>query len=212
MKLYLEKPLLLIIVFVCVLFNYVNAQDTTSHFAVNILGSVYVQQEDKSSNYSIYPVPEIEVLYKLQTFKKLSAYTGLKYMYNHWHKEAGVKSEWRRKTHELAIPLILEQSIGNYLMIKGGVDIGYLLKGKMEYRNNIPAHPEWEDVTYQTDYDESSRFYLGLHLDCRLKYELDSWNIISIGPTFSYKLKDNWMNEVRPRSMFGIKLQYSFRF
>ena len=188
------------------------AQDTTSYFRLNVGGTIYFQQEEKSSNYFLYPTPEIDVFYKIRYFKTLSVFTGVHYTYSYSHYDLGYKSEWRRKAHELAFPVFIEQNIGNYISINGGAAIGYLIKGKEEYRNNIPAHPKWEDVTIQTDYDESSRFYIELYLDPKLKYDLDSNNTVSISPTISYKMKDNWMNEIRPKTMFGISFQYSFRF
>jgi len=111
----------------------------------------------------------------------------------------------------LALPLFLEQTIGKFISIKGGAAIGYLIKGKEEYRNNIPAHPNWVDVTDQTDYDESSGFYMVLFFDPKLKYDFDAWNTISVGPTLKYYIEDKWMEKVRNETMIGITLQYSFR-
>jgi len=205
------KPFIFVIGFLFAFNNPLDAQETTSHFMLNLGGTIYSQQE-KSPNYFLYPTPELEVLYKIYTFKTLSVCTGVQYTYSYSLHDLGVKSEWKRTAHELAFPLYVEQSIGKFISIKGGASIGYLIKGKEEYKNNIPAHPKWEDVTYQTDYDESSRFYIVLYIDPKLKYDLDSWNTISIGPTMRYYIKDNWMNDVRHETMIGISLQYSFRF
>lgn len=211
MKSHYKKTLVLIIGFFCSFFNNIEAQDTTTHFILNVRGIIYSQQE-KSPNYFLYPTPEIEVLYKIQSFKTLSVFTGVQYIYSYSKHDLGYKSEWRRKAHEIAFPLFVEQCIGNFISIKGGAVIGYLIKGKEEYKSNIPAHKEWKDVTDQTDYDESSRFYIGLYFDPRFKYDFDAWNTISIGPTVRYYIKDNWMKKVRHKAMIGISLQYSFRF
>lgn len=187
------------------------AQDSTSHFKLNAGGNIYAQQE-KSPNYFLYPTPEIEVIYRIRTFKTLSVFAGTQYSFSYSHHDLGVKSEWRRKAHELALPILLEQSIGKYISLRGGVVAGYLIRGKEEYKNNIPAHPKWEDVTNQTDYDESSKFYLALFLEPKLRYDFDTSNTISIGPIVRYYIKDNWMKNVRHTTMFGISLQYSMLF
>lgn len=203
-------------VLIILLFSFfaknIKAQDTTNYFSLNLQGSIYAQQEEKSSHYKSSPIPEIEFLYKFYQVKKLSAFTGLQYSYSHWHKNMGVKSEWKRQAHEVALPLFIEHTVGKYLSLQGGINIGYLIKGKMQYKNNIPAHPSWEDVTYQTDYNEKSKFYFELFLSPKLKYNLDLNNIIALGPTLIHKPKDNWMEEIRPKTMFGITLQYSFQF
>jgi hypothetical protein len=187
-----------------------DAQDTNSNFVFSAGGTIYSQQSE-SPDYLLYPTPELEVLYKIKAFKTLSVFTGLHYTYSYSIHDLGVKSEWKRTAHELALPLFLEQTIGKFISIKGGAAIGYLIKGKEEYRNNIPANPEWVDVTYQTDYDESSGFYMVLFFDPKLKYDFDAWNTISVGPTLKYYIEDNWMEKVRNETMIGITLQYSFR-
>lgn len=204
------KPFIFVIGFLCVFHNHLDAQETTSHFMLNLGGTIYSQQA-KSPNYFLYPTPELEVLYKIHTFKTLSVFAGLNYTYSYSTYDLGVKSEWKRKAHELALPLFIEQGIGKFISVKGGTAIGYLIKGKEEYRSNLTAHPKWVDVTYLTDYDESSRFYVVLFLDPKLKYDFDAWNTISVGPTLRYYIKDNWMEEVRNRTMLGISFQYSFR-
>ena len=174
-------------------------------------GGTIFSQSAESGSYTLYPTPELEILYKIHTIKSLSFYTGLNYTYSYSLYDLGVKSEWKRTAHELAFPLFLEQGIGKYIVIKGGTSIGYLLKGKEEYRSNIPAHPKWVDVTDYTDYNESSRFYMVLFLNPKLKFDFDAWNTISVGPTVRYYIEDNWMERVRNETMFGITLQYSFR-
>ncbi len=124
-----------------------------------------------------------------------------------WLKKVAIN---KNTAHELALPLFLEQNIGRFISVKAGASVGYLIKGKAEYKSNIPAHKKWEDVTSQSGYDESSKFYMELFFDPKLKYCLDAWNIISIGPTVRYYVKDNWMEEVRYKTMVGIHLQYSF--
>ena len=185
-------------------------KDIISHFRLNAAGTVYFQSE--SPNYLIYPTPELEILYNIKAFKKISVVAGLKYTYSYGYHDLGYKSEWRRISHEFALPMFLEYNIGKFISINGGTAIGYLIKGKEEYRSNIPAHKVWVDVTDLTDYDESSKFYLVLLFEPKLKYDFDEWNTISFGPTMRYYIEDNWMKEVRSEVMIGITLQYSFRF
>lgn len=211
MKSYCGRILILIFGLSCISHNNVAAQDSTSLFMLNAGVEIYFQQE-QSPNYLLYPTPKIEVLYRIQSFKALSVFTGIQYTYSYSHYDLGYKSEWRRKAHELVFPLFIEQNIGNYISLEGGAAIGYLLKGKEEYKNNIPAHKEWKDVTNQTDYNESSKFYIELYLNPKLKYDFDAWNKVSIGPIFSYKIKDNWLKKIRHKTMIGIAFQYSFQF
>lgn len=197
------------IVFLCAFHNYSDAQDTTSHFVLNAGGTIF-SQSTESGSYTLYPTPELEILYKIHSIKSLSFYTGLNYTYSYSLYNLG--GEWKRIAHELALPVFLEQNIGKFISINGGTVFGYLLKGKEEYRSNIPAHPQWIDVTDQTDYNESSRFYIALFFEPKLKYDFDPLNTISVGPTLRYYIEDNWMKRVRNETMIGITLQYSFRF
>jgi len=202
--------LFIIIIGALFIFNYtLAARDKSSNFKLNAGVSIYTQQE-KSPNYFLYPTPETEILYKINMSRTLSVFTGLRYIYSYSHHDLGYKSEWRRKSHELAFPLFLEQGIGKFISVEGGTVIGYLIKGKEEYKDNIPAHKKWIDITDQTDYNESSRFYIELFLNPKLKYDLDTRNILSIGPTVKYYITDNWMRSVRCMTMFGISFQYSF--
>lgn len=205
------KTFIFVFGFLCLFHNQIYAQDTSSHFNLNAGVSIYSQQE-KSPNYLLYPTPELEVLYKIHTFKTLSVFTGVHYTYSFSIHDLGVKSEWRRKVHELALPIFLEKNVCKFISIKAGTAIGYLIKGMEEYKNNIPMHTTWEDVTYQTDYDKSSRLYFVLFIDPKLKYDLDAWNTISIGPTVNFYIADNWMKKVRREIMIGISLQYSYKF
>lgn len=164
-----------LLTFIFAMFSSVktDAQDALLHFRLDAGGTIYFQQSE-SPNYLLYPTPEFEFLYKIHTFKTLAAFTGLNYTYSYSLHDLGVKSEWKRTVHEIAVPLFIEQNIGKFIVIKGGTAIGYLLKGKEEYRINVTAHPEWEDVTYQTDYDESSRFYIALFFEPKLEYDFDA--------------------------------------
>ena len=202
---------LLTFIFIMILPINTDAQKTTSHFMLNAGGTIF-SQSTESGSYTLYPTPELEILYKIHLIKSLSFYTGLNYTYSYSLYDLGVKSEWKRTAHELAVPLFLEQGIGKFIVIKGGTAIGYLLKGKEEYRSNIPAHHEWIDVTDHTNYNESSGFYMVLFFDPKLKYEFDPFNTISVGPTLKYYIEDNWMKRVRNETMIGISFQYSFRF
>lgn len=188
----------------------VSAQNSFSHIAINLQVNQYAQQKEKSSNYINFFTPDIEVLYCFKTYHKLSTFVGLNYMYSYWYKEVGPKNDWRIIGNEIAVPFLLEQTIGNKFVVKGGTYIGYFLKGKFEYRNNIPMNPVWQDVTYQTNYSESSKFYFELYLDAMFKYNIDPWHTISFGPLLQYKLKDNWMNKVRPKTLYGMMLQFRF--
>ncbi len=202
---------LLTFVFVVILSINTDAQDNTSRLRLNAGVSIYSQQS-KSPDYLLYPTPELEILYKIKAFKTLSVCSSLHYTYSYSIHDLGVKCEWKRTAHEIAVPFFLEQTIGKFISIKGGFAAGYLLKGKEEYRSNIPAQPKWVDITERTDYDESSRFYMVLFFDPKLKYDFDAWNTISVGPTLKYYIDDNWMEKVRNETMIGITLQYSFRF
>jgi len=205
------KPFIFVIGFICAFYIQLFAQDTIAHFRLNAGASNYYYHTEYSSDLSQYPTPEIEVLYCIQSFKKLSVFTGIHYIYSYSYDDLG-RSEWRRMAHELEIPLFMEQSIGKFISVKGGAAIGYLIKGKEEYRSNLTAHPNWKDVTYLTDYDESSRFSVVFYIDPKLKYDFDAWNTLSIGPTMRFYIKDNWMKNTRNETMIGISLQYSFRF
>ncbi len=189
----------------------ITAQDSTSLFVLNVGGSIYSQQE-KSPNYFLYPTPEIEIMYKIRSFKTLTFFAGCQYIYSYSHHDLGYKSEWRRKAHELELSLLVDQGIGKYISLTGGVSVGYLIQGEEEYKSNIPANKDWENITSQTGYNESSKFYLVFYIDPKVKYDLDAMNTLSIGPTIKYYAKDNWMKEVRHKTMIGISLQYSFRF
>lgn len=208
-----NKAVALVIIFTIILsINNIIAQNIGSNFSVNLKGSIYAKQEDKSSLYILSPVPQLEVLYRLYNYKKLSIHTGLQYSYNHWNKDLGIKSEWRRKTHELALPFLINQEIGKYISLESGANIGYLLKGKMEYRNNIPAHPKWQDITHETDYNESSRIYMELFFTPKLKYDFDDWNTIALGPIIKHNIIEHWMEDIRPKTMYGFTLKYIYSF
>lgn len=187
------------------------AQNNNPMFMLSVMGDMYFHQK-KSTDYYLYPTPKIEILYKIKSFETLTFFTGIQYAFSYGHHDLGYKSQWRRIGHELVFPLYINQDIGKYVSLNGGAAIGYLMKGKVEYKNNIPALKEWKDVTDQTNYDESAKFYLAFYIDLQVKYDFDTMNTISIGPTIKYYAKDNWMMEVRNKTLIGLSLKYSVRF
>lgn len=205
------NPFIFVIGFLCAFHQQLYAQDTTAHFRLKAGASNYYYHTEYSSDLYQYPTPEIEVLYCIQSIKRLFVFTGIHYIFSYSHHVSG-ESERRQMAHELEIPLLMEQSIGKFISVESGAAIGYLIKGKEEYRDYTPAHKEWNDVTDQKEYDEISRFSVVLFIDPKLKYDFDTRNTISVGPTVRYYIQDNWMKNVRNETMIGISLQYSFRF
>ena len=196
-------PILLIF-----LFNKLDsfAQDSHGSIGLNIQLAHYISNDRGNDEYFIPINPGVELLYRHQLTKGVFLTSGVNYSFSLWKKTFATASYFRRSSHELAIPLLVEKSIGQKFFVVFGPYCGWLVNGKEESQNK--NNPKWVDVTEYTNYPESSKFMTDLCMSIGWKYKISSNRSISFAPFLRYKLKDHWMEEVRAKTYFGVNLYY----
>ena len=88
-----------------------------------------------------------------------------------------------------------------------GLYSGWLMIGKELYMNNIDIR-DWKDNTENTNYSSSSKFSVDLYFGAGFNHVINEKRTIRFIPFLKYKLKDNWMGEVRERISAGVKINF----
>ena len=127
-------------------------------------------------------------------------------MFSVWEFKFSTHTEWRRIAHEITVPLLFEQFWGRNTSIVFGGYAGWQVSGKEENINKSSS--KWIDVTKHSNYGESSRFTSDLYLGMGFLLKGDSKHRIALEPFIKYKLKDNWMGEVRTKAYFGLNIKF----
>ena len=189
----------------------VAAQDTIKSITINLQLTHFIAKNQKSSRSFIPINPGIEMLYNYPLGSKTSVSTGVNYSFSKWRKSAGT-SQRIRYAHEVTIPLLFERYLGHKIYITVGSYAGWLVSGKIEsYSKNIALWVKntgrWVDVTKHSDYDETSKFTCDLYLGIGFLLKGNPKHQIILEPFIKYKIKDNWMGEVRTKTYFGLNIK-----
>jgi len=192
--------LIFLVLFSTVLF----AQEKKSKLVTNVQLSHYLNQD---GNGKFIPVnPGVELLYQFRFSENWSVATGGNYSYSKWELDAG-SSQWRRKAHELFIPVQFERDLNYLTAINFGVYPGWLLDASEENKNKF-SNNEWIDVSDQFNYDESQKFACDLYLGFKIKLDSQKNFSFLMWPFIKYKLTDNWMEQRRKPFSFGVNLSF----
>lgn len=184
------------------------AQDKTSLLNINPQFSFY---KDNYSENSFFPInPGAEILYEFGLNNKISMSTGVSYSYSIWKHSVGVKSHFKRLAHEMYFPVILKFKFNQKFFTEFGLYSGWLLKGKELYMNNIDIR-YWRDNTENTNYSTSPKFSADLYFGAGFNQIIKENRTIRFIPFVKYKLKDNWIGEIRERISAGVKMSFPVR-
>lgn len=198
------KFLFLILVLVPAMIS-ASAQDYKSFLNMNAQFSNYLNE-----NYS--PVnPGIEFLYENKIVSQFSVSAGINYGYSSWDKSIGGKSYFKRRYHELFVPVVLKGRISDGFSAAIGIYPGWLASGKEIYKGSSSTS-KWSDNTHNTTYNESSKFatdlFFGLELFNFVKPSKMK-HAIKFTPFFKYRLNKNWLDESRDgQTSIGLKVNY----
>jgi hypothetical protein len=204
------KPKYILIAHIISLFNFSGyAQDRTSVLSVNPQFSFF---KDNYSENSFSPInPGTEILYEFGLTSKISLATGISYSYSIWKNSIGIKSHFKRLAHEMYFPVILKFRFIQKFFTEFGLYSGWLIQGKELYMNNIDVK-DWIDNTENTNYSSSSKFSADLYFGAGFNHVINEKRTIRVIPFVKYKLKDNWMSEIRERISAGLKINFVFNF
>jgi len=183
----------------------VSAQDNKSSVNLNIQFSNYLNEYFSPIN------PGIEILYQNKIVSLFSVSAGINYSFTSWQKSVGVKSNFKRRYHEIFVPVILKGRISDGFNAAVGIYPGWLFSGKELYKGSSSTN-RWRDNTHNTTYDESSKFatdlFFGLELFDFTKPN-DKSHSIKFTPFLRYRLKENWLDENRNKPTgIGLKINY----
>ena len=183
------------------------AQSKTSEININPQVSFY---KDKYSHNSFVPLnPGAEILYEFGLNSKISLSSGVSYSYSIWKYSVARSSFFKRPAHELYLPVIMKFKFNHKFFTEFGLYSGWLMKGKELYMNNIDIR-YWKDNTENTNYSSSPKFSADLYFGAGFNQAIKENRTIRFIPFVKYKLKDNWMGEVRERISAGVKINFVF--
>jgi hypothetical protein len=183
------------------------AQDTIHRFDVTLHLTHFIAKE-QDWFWSYFPInPAIEILYRLPLNRKNSVLAGANYTYSLWEYTSGTSSKWKRSAHEVAFPLLIEHTLGQRTSVTLGSYMVWLVSGKQLNINKFTTH--WIDQTASTGYDESSKITFDLYLDFGFRQKVTSKHSIKYSPFIKYKIKDHWMDYVRAKTCFGLKITFN---
>ena len=184
----------------------VTAQDTIKSWSLNLQLTHFIAKDHDHNNYFIPLNPGVEILYKHELYNKLAVLLGVNYSYSHWKYKFSSGNQARRLAHEVAIPLLFERSFGNNYFVTFGSYAGWLVSAKDEYIYNNST--DWIDTTEHTNYNETSKFTCDLYLGIGFLLKGNPKHQIILEPFVKYKIKDNWMGEVRTKTYFGLNIKF----
>lgn len=191
-------------------FSSLTAKEASSSLVFNFQSHVLLNNSKWGGSFN--PInPGGEIVYRRKLNNVFSVSSGLSYIYSSWNRSVGGKSYFKRISHELFIPFVFKSKLNEKLYLECGIYPGRLINGKELYRNNIDIK-NWRENTHNTNYDESPKYSIDLFFGVGLGIFESPSNKeppFSIIPFVKYKLKDNWMGEIRTRVNFGVKLSFS---
>jgi len=171
-----------------------------------------IQSNFFSADYGTYsPLnPGVEFLYEFVLTDKIAVLSGANYIYSRWRYDIHPLKKYKYRTfgHELFLPLLLKYSIGPRIHFETGVYSGYLIIGKVKYMDNWTGVTKtWKDVTdtYASNQTFSADLFAGLVYSQPFKNSLS----VEIVPFAKLKLIDNWLEQYRTKSHFGVKINFS---
>lgn len=158
--------------------------------------------------------PGIEILYENKVVSLFSISAGINYNYSSWRKSVGVKSDFKRRFHEIFVPVILKGKISDGFNAAVGIYSGWLASGKELYKGSSSTS-KWSDNTHNTSYNESPKFaadlFFGLELFNFVQSNIKNHSI-KITPFVKFRLNENWLDEYRDgHTSFGLKVNYLIR-
>jgi hypothetical protein len=200
------KPRYILIAHIISLFNFSGfAQDITSVLSVNPQFSFF---KDIYSENSFFPINTgAEILYEFGLNNKISMSSGISYSYSIWKHSIGIKSHFKRLSQEMYFPVILKFEFSQKFFTEYGLYSGWLIQGKELYMNNIDVK-NWRDNTGNTNYSASPKFAADLYFGAGFNQPIKENRTIRFIPFVKWKLKDNWMGEIRERFSAGVKISF----
>ncbi|MGM0620976.1 MAG: hypothetical protein ACQETJ_08030 [Bacteroidota bacterium] len=181
-----------------------SAQDYKSSVNINAQFSNYLNEYYSPVN------PGIEILYENKIVSLFSISAGINYSFTSWQKSVGVKSNFRRRYHEIFVPVIFKGRISDGFNAAFGIYPGWLFNGKELYKGSSTGN--WNDNTHNTNFEESPKFAMDLFFGLEL-FDFVMPNkkkhSIKFTPFLKYRLNENWLDERREnQNSFGLKINY----
>ena len=183
------------------------SQDITNRLDLKLQLTHFMATDENS--YFTPLNPGVDILYQHELNNKSAISAGINYSFSVW-KYNYFPSNERRLAHEVAIPLLFEQHLGNKVTVILGNYFGWLVSGKAENMSSkFPS--DRIDFTEHTNYDDSSRFTWDLYLGIVPVRNKGQKHQFMLEPFVKYKLIDNWMGKVRTKVCFGFSINFSTR-
>jgi hypothetical protein len=204
---YILKKIELLACFILI-FLISNGQSSSNGLFINLKLNHFIAKN--RHGYFIPISPSVEMLYKQKLNRKISFLSGVNYSFSIWKDVVGVSSKFRRKEHEMAIPFLIERSLGDKVYMTLGSYMGWMISGIEENSNKFNTN--WINITKYTIYNESSKFTCDLYIDVGLYQKITSKNSIFFSPFVTFNIKDNWMEERRANTCFGINIKLFWDF
>jgi len=184
-----------------------SAQDNKSSVNLNTQISNFLTKYFSPIN------PGIEILYQNKVTSLFSISAGINYSFTSGQKSVGIKSNFKRRYHEIFVPVILKGRISDGFNAAFGIYPGWLFNGKEFYKGSSTGG--WNDNTHNTGYDESSKLaadlFFGLELFDFVKPNKKNHSI-KFTPFLKYRLNENWLDETRDNPIsLGVKINYRIR-
>lgn len=197
------KSLTLLVIILLTINGIVHAREKSGVLNINPQLSFF---QDKYSDNSFVPVnPGGEILYEYGLNNRFSLSTGVSYSYSTRKHSVGIKSHFKRVAHEMFFPFIVKFKLNNQIFTESGIYPGWLIKGLALYMNNSNIK-NWQDNTEYTSYNSSPRFSADLYFGAGINIIKNEKREIYFIPFVKYKINDHWMEEIRKRTSFGLKI------
>jgi hypothetical protein len=205
-KILLNQTFLSILIFMLILNVTTYAGEKSGALNINPQFSFF---KDKYSDNSFIPInPGGEILYEFGLNNRLSLSSGFNYSFSIW--KYGYDFYFKRLAHEMYLPLIIKFELNQKFFTESGIYSGWLIKGKELYEDEY-NHIDLRDITKNTNYYSSPKFTADLYFGAGINYIVNDKPTIRFIPFIKYKIKDNWMEEVRERISAGLKINFPIR-
>lgn len=187
----------------------IEAQDSIKNLSFNLQLNHFIDKNHEQSMYFIPFNPGIEVLFKQYLTDKMTVATGINYTYSVWNYKFSPVSRFQRNAHELAFPILFERYPNKKIILTFGCYFGWLVSRK-EMNLNKNSN-DWIDITDDSNNGKISKFTCDLYFDLAFQFHKKPGTnkTVLVAPFVKYKLKDNWMNEVRTKMYFGVNVKFN---
>lgn len=193
--------------------NTINISGIIAHY-IGIYD--YQQIAPAKGSYVFFLNPGAEVLYWRQFPHKIEFGTGINLQKVQAESKADIARGYtlRFQYHELSVPILLRKNFTlknqNLWYVTVGIYNGKQLNIVSRYPTSVDW-TRWDDLKTIAGYS-SDHFFSDIYFDAGYSKSLDRWGGVSVSPFVSYRVNPTWLNNYENRTLWGVKLIYSFKF